>query len=725
MNPNEMKNSLQLADGTIGSQDRLTDWAKEPSVMSLQADLTMAKPAHDGQVSRIKRWTNLRNVEGSAKPNIKTEGRSKVQPKLVRRQNEWRYSALSEPFLSTEKAVQVSPTSWEDDENASNNEMVLNWQLRTKLNWVGFIGEYVRTCVDEGTVAVRMGWCRETVKEKVQVPQWTYYELMDPTKMDALQQAVQLYQANHQAFTMLPEDLQESVRYSMEAGVPASAEITGYVMAEQDKVVKNHPTIEVLDYENVYIDPTCNGDLSKANFVVFSFETSKAELVKDGRYKNLDKVLWNGASPLHAVDHMSRNMEGTQFTDDLRKRVVAYEYWGFYDVNGDDVLVPIVATWIGNVMIRMEENPFPDKKLPLVVVPYLPIKKSVTGEPDAELLEDNQSILGAVTRGMIDLLGRSANGQTGMAKGMLDAVNRKRYNSGADYEFNPNMPPGAGMFQHKYPEIPNSALTILQLQNQEAEALTGVKAFSGGLSGNAYGDVAAGVRGMLDAASKREMDILRRLAQGVEEIATKIVAMNQVFLSDEEIIRVTNKPAVKIRREDLAGNFDLKVDITTAEIEDAKSKDLSFMLQTIGNNMDFSMVKMILAEICRLKRMPVLAHAIEAFQPTPDPVSQKLQELSVQKAELELQELQSKIALNMAKAKQAGTGADLNDLDYVEQATGTKHARDMDKQSAQAEANSRLEITKRILDPNPVAKVPDVQSAIEYSTLADMLTKAQ
>mgnify|MGYP006969309846 CR=1 FL=1 len=72
---------------------------------------------------------------------------------------------------------------------------------------------------------------------------------------------------------------------------------------------------------------------------------------------------------------------------------------------------------------------------------------------------------------------------------------------------------------------------------------------------------------------------------------------------------------------------------------------------------------MILAEICRLKRMPVLAHAIEAFQPTPDPVSQKLQELSVQKAELELQELQSKIALNMAKAKQAGTGADLHDLD--------------------------------------------------------------
>ena len=92
--------------------------------------------------------------------------------------------------------------------------------------------------------------------------------------------------------------------------------------------------------------------------------------------------------------------------DDLRRKVVAYEYWGFYDVDGTGVLTPIVATWIGSTMIRMELNPYPDQAIPLVVVPYMPVRKSLTGEADAELLEENQKILGAVMRGMIDVLGR-------------------------------------------------------------------------------------------------------------------------------------------------------------------------------------------------------------------------------------------------------------------------------------------------------------------------------
>src|SRR5690606_9382127 len=121
---------------------------------------------------------------------------------------------------------------------------------------------------------------------------------------------------------------------------------------------------------------------------------------------------------------------------------------------------------------------------------------------------------------------RSANGQQGFAKGMLDVLNRRRYEEGKDYEFNPNLSPAQGLIEHKYPEIPQSAMLMLQLQNQEAEALTGVKAFSGGLSGNSFGEVAAGIKGFLDAASKREMSILRRLAAGLVLIGKKIVAMN-------------------------------------------------------------------------------------------------------------------------------------------------------------------------------------------------------
>lgn len=452
-------------------------------------------------------------------------------------------------------------------------------------------------------------------------------------------------------------------------------------------------------------------------------------MIKDGRYQNLDKVLWSSNSPLANPEHDTFTDDTVQFKDDLRKRVVAYEYWGWYDVEGNDELKPIVATWIGDVMVRMEENPFPDQEIPIVIVPYMPLKKSIWGEPDAELLSENQAILGAVTRGMIDLMGRSANGQKGFAKGMLDTANRRKYENGHDYEYNPTMQPSMGVYEHKFPEIPNSALTMLQVQNQEAEALTGVKAFSGGLSGQAYGDVAAGIKGMLDAASKREMAILRRLAQGIEEMGRKIIKMNQVFLTEEEVVRVTNDQFVTVRREDLKGDFDLKVDISTAEVDAAQAEDLSFMLQTMGNSMDFSMTQIILAEIARLKRMPDLAKRIEQFQPQPDPLQEQAKQLELQKLQLEVAELESKVQLNQAKARKELADAEMSDLNYVEQETGTKHLRDLDRQRAQSEGNQQLAITKGILDKdNLVPGKPsdaNIGEAIAYDRIQEVLTNQQ
>ena len=55
-----------------------------------------------------------------------------------------------------------------------------------------------------------------------------------------------------------------------------------------------------------------------------------------------------------------------------------------------------------------------------------------------------------------------------------------------------------------------------------------------------------------------------------------------------------------IKREDLKGNFDLEVDISTAEVDDTKAKDLGFMLQTIGPNIDSQITMKILSEIAIL-----------------------------------------------------------------------------------------------------------------------------
>lgn len=705
---------------------KLTDWVNEPDLKDLKQDSESARPAQQALNAKISRWNEILTATGKfAGPKVK--GRSSVQPKLARQQAEWRYSALSEPFLGSNKLFDVKPVTFEDSQGAKQNELVLNWQFRTKLNRVKFIDDLIRCTVDEGTCIIRTGWKRITVPVMEEVPVFEFYPIEDENQLQAFQQAYELSENDIRSYNeQVSPELQAAVDYFKESGQPTYAIQNGVEKVPTEKVLLNQPDVTILNPINFMVDPSCEGDLDKALFAIVSFETCKAELQKEPeKYKNLDYVIWESASPATTDNYATSTPSDFQFTDALRKKVVAQEWWGYSDIDGTGELKPIVCTWIGNTMIRCEENPFPDQKLPFVVIPYMPLKRELYGETDSELLADNQSILGAITRGMIDLMGRSANSQIGFAKGMLDALNRRKYDSGQDYEFNPNSNPATNIVEHKYSEIPQSAMLMLNLQQNQAEAMTGVKSFSGGVSGDAYGDVAAGIRGALDAASKREMAILRRLAKGLKEIGSKIVAMNAVFLSEKEVIRVTNQEFVTVVRDDLVGNYDLEVDISTAEVDNQKSQDLAFMLQTVGPNTDPSIMLMILADIADLKRMPDLANRLRKWKPQPDPIQEQLKQLEVQKAQMEVQKLQSEIELNQAKAEEARANKDQKNLDFVEQETGTKHARAMEQQKAQSQGNQNLQVTKALTQPRKEGeKAPNLNAAIGFNAISDKLNEA-
>lgn len=680
---------VQLVPGEGAPQ--LTNWPNEPQLKTLKQDLDSCNTSHKNQMIKVDEWADYRNATGIAAPKTQ-KGQSKVQPKLIRKQAEWRYSALSEPFLSAPDLFKVSPLTWEDKQGAVQNELVLNMQFTNKMNRVALIDEYVRAAVDDGTVVLRTGWAYEETTELV--PQPVYRAVFDPSIMPVYQQMQQIEQENPVLLLNYPQELQDGYAQAKQTGQPIRLVVVGTEMVEQVKIVKNQPTVEVCRLANLYIDPSCNGDLGKANFIIYSFETSLAELRAEGRYQNLEQINVSNQSPLSAPDFKPNTAPDFQPAGQSRKRIVAYEYWGYWDIDGSGTLTPIVATWVGDTMIRMEENPFPDKELPFVLVQYLPVRKNVYGEPDGELLKDNQDISGAVMRGMIDLLGKSANSQTGFAKNMLDSANKKRFQQGQDYEFNPGVNPQSGIFTHVFPEIPASAQYMLANMNIDAESLTGVKAFSqAGLNGNSLGDTATAVRGTLDAASKREMGILRRLSSGLLTVARKVIAMNAVWLNEEEVVRVTEDQFIPVRRDDLKGDFDLRVTISTAEADEQQAQDLAFMLQTLGNNMDFGMTQMILGEIARLRKMPDLQHKIMTFQPQPDPMQQEMQQLQIEllKAQIQLTMSQAseagtkgdlnatKVGVEQARGNQIQSQADKNNLDFLQTQNGVKHQQEMEK----------------------------------------------
>lgn len=712
-----MTDKAELPESMFEDTKPLTDWKNEPSVRDLKQDFQDARNEADAHVSDVNRWLDNLHVRGAAKPK-KNGQNSAMQPKLIRKQAEWRYAALSEPFLSTPDVFNVSPVTYEDKDAAYQNQLVLNNQFNTKIDKTKFIDEYVRTAVDEGTVIVRVGWDYEEREEVRQEPIIEYQPTDNPEVLTQYQQLSQLAQVNPEAYKQqVSFEIEQAMMQSMSTGQVVVPVEVGVEEVTETVTVKNCPTATICDYRNVVIDPTCGGDMSKARFVVYSFETSLDELKKDGKYQNLEKINLSTSSILGDPDHAASDNGAFNFADEPRKKFIVYEYWGFYDVDGDGLVKPIVAAWAGDQMIRMEENPFPDQKLPFVVVPYLPVRRSLYGQPDGELLEDNQAIIGALTRGMIDIMAKSANGQTGIRKDALDLTNRRRFDKGQDYEFNANVDPRQGIYMHTYPEIPASAQVMLQLQNQEAESLTGVRAFSNGISGAALGDTAAAVRGALDAASKRELGILRRLADGIIEIGNKFISMNSEFMSDEEVIRVTNNEFVAIQRDHLAGKFDLRLSISTAEEDNQKAQELAFMLQTMGQSMPSDMVNMVLADIAKLRKMPDLAHKIENYQPQPDPMAQQMQQLEMQKLQAEIMKLQAEAVenqaeaqLDMARASNLQSDTDLKNLDFVEQESGVKQERDLQKQGEQAKANAKLELVKaRLKQQETTNKTQDDQ----------------
>ena len=686
-----MKENKDELDLDLSEAKSLTEWENPPKLEELKQDYQEAQSAHTDHVLEIDNW--LSNLNGDQQIKAK-KGRSKIVPKLIRKQAEWRYAALSEPFLSTDDLFNTAPATFEDKEAAIQNGQVLNYQINSKIDKTKFIDEYIRTAVDEGTVVVKVGWEYEEEIEEVEVPDFDFQPT--PEAGQTHQQLHAMMQEDPERFQQeIPPEMQQAHEITMQGGAPVMPVQVGSHIEEQIKILKNQPELEVCDYNNVVIDPTCQGDLNSAEFIIYSFETSMSQLKKDGRYDNLKHVSLDNSSPLNEPDFEAGDDSSFKFKDDARKKIVVYEYWGFWDINGTGEVEPFVASWVGNTLIRMDENPFPDKKLPFVAIQYLPRRKSIYGEPDGALLEDNQKIVGAVTRGMIDIIGRSANGQMGIRKDALDVTNARKFEQGADYKFNSNVDPRQAFHMEVYPEIPGSALNMLNLQNNEAESLTGVKAFSQGITGQALGSTATGIRSALDASSKRELGILRRLANGINQIGRKVISMNAEFLSDQEIIRVTNEEFVAINREDLGGNYDIKLNISTAEADNEKAQELSFMLQTMGNNMDPAMSQMILSDIARLRKMPELSKQIKEYQPQPNPMAE-------QKAQLEMQLLQAQIANETAKAaentvdveyKKAKTAtemaknrnlnskSDLEDLNFVEQESGVgrQHEENMKK----------------------------------------------
>jgi len=625
---------------------------KKELLSAFKADLKAAETLKTEWDTRRENW--ISESAGSPYGN-EEKGKSSIVSKDIKKQLDWMLPSLTDPFLSTPDVIKCNPVTWEDTKSARQNQLLLNSQFCRKFNRYNFIMKATRVLSTEGTVVIQTGWDYEDteVESEVEVIVMNEYG----------EQEIQL------------------------------AKVT------ETKVTKNQPTAKVCRNEDIYIDPTCMDVMENCQFVIHRYETDLSSLRSDGRYKNLDKVakLQSGED----YDFDPEDETDFIFKDTARKKLVVHEYWGNYDVDGDGEVEAIVCAWVGDTIIRLESNPYPDEKPPFIIVPFNAIPFQMFGEALAENIGDNQKVKTALTRGIIDNASMSNNAMVGIRKGALDVTNRKKFLAKKNFEFNgtPN-----DFWQGSYNQIPSSVFDMLAMMNNEIESQTGVKSFSGGITGNALGSTATSARGALDATATRRLNLVRNLAENMlKPLFRKWMAYNAEFLEESEVVRLTNESFEEVRKDDLDGRIDIDLAISTAEDNAAKADTLSFMMQTTAQSMDPDMKFELMGDWADLSRMPEEAKKLR------DKAEQVRQQMGKptpqQEIEMERQRLENELLKAQIEAAKASSQEDMADkLEKIAQAEYKKaQTRKLNSETALVDSKKDLQDMQFIKEDEDIA----------------------
>ena len=622
---------------------------------ALKADMKSADVLRKEMEGKVEEWKS--QYDGDPYGN-EEKGKSEIVSRDIKRQDEWQHSSIKDPFVSAVDIIKCSPVTYEDRKAAEQQQHMLNYQFCRQFNRYKFVTDLIKLFYKEGTVITKCSWQYEDTTEMVEVP---------------------VYKAD-------PVTGEPVVDY--------------YEEVEKTVVTVNKPYVEICRLQDIYIDPTCKGDLENCQFVIHRYETDLSTLRSSGKYKNLGKLAKSLAGS-DVDDYEEEDTTNFKFADIARQKIVVYEYWGNFDVDNDGIAEPILWSWAEDIVIQAQGNPLPDKKHPFDVAANNSIPFTTHGEAAAELIGDNQKLATAIKRGTVDNLANSNNAQRGIPNGLLDPVNERRFLKGQNFKFNGE---ASSFYEGGYNQIPSSVFSILEMINNENESMLGVKAFSGGINGAGLGSTARAAGGVLDAVSVRRSDIVRNISENIiKPIMRKWASYNAEFLQPQEYIRVTNEEFVEINRDDLDGNIDIEIEIFTAEDNRAKSERIAFLLQTLGQGLPMEMTMMLMAQIFKLERIPDLAKQIEEYQPpAPDPLTQEQRQLEVAllgnkvkesgtRAEenmVDMRAKSAKAAVDEARVENIKADTDVKDIEFTKKLQGSDFEEEMIKK--EHDRNSKL-----------------------------------
>lgn len=448
---------------------------------------------------------------------------------------EWALPSLMKVFTGSDEVITIAGVTEEDDTKAETMQELLVYQLQRQNKFFPILYNWMKDALITGMGIIKCYWERT---EGYTIEQTT----LNNEALQALQQT----------------------------GVPIVSiegpDIYGdFVVTYQSPYyVKNAPKIEnILVSDFIYSSDAKS--LEEANFVAQKRKVTMSYLREreaQGVYANIDEIKTEDfrqskiESPIEQVIGDKYNDLTFNQEDKARLEVVIYECYTKMDINGDGILEDMIITICGETIIRIEQN-YMGRHPFFTISPTKDPHRIWVKRSYAELIGELQDLKVALTRQIMHNVALNNDPKMLLAE---DAINIDDYIQGRKVI---RMKSGHSLNEVAMPmpvhPLSPQTFQFLEYIEGQKENRTGITRYNQGLDANSLNKTATGISAILGQSSQRLELIARMFAEtGIYELFRFMVSLNQKFIDQNTVIRLTNK-SLKINPEDLTGNFDLVV----------------------------------------------------------------------------------------------------------------------------------------------------------------------
>ena len=449
---------------------------------------------------------------------------------------QWAIPVIMNSFFGSDEAVVIVGRNEEDVQRAELLKELIQFQLMTQNKGFLVLWDWFTDAFQYNLGAVKIWWER--------IEDW------DEAKIEYCDMS---------RLMMIQQDQWSEIEYAS----PPDMFGMSHVQYRIGRFKSNRPIIEPVRVTDLRWSPEAKS-LNDANFVAHRQMVTADHLrkqAKAGVYdtraveRAIESV--NGGNVVYGAFETELNDELEQMPNDEDSARNLYELYECYvkiDINGDGMLEDALVSVVGDVLIRVTENPY--GRVPIFTLsPIRDPFKVLANLSLAEIVGEIQTIKTGLIRQML-INTVNTNHQRWFIDG--EGIDLKDIEMGRQY-IKVDGDPRLKVFAWPQQGVAPWTMNMLESLEGALEQWTGRTRYNQGTDATSLNKTATGIR-LLQQASEQRIDyIVRVFAEtGVSEALRFMVELNQKYIDQAQVIRLKNK-MLQITPDDLKGEFDIDV----------------------------------------------------------------------------------------------------------------------------------------------------------------------